>query len=130
MKNYKRKVQAVLSAMVLFFWAVPCSALESAFKETLQDALYGGVAGTLVGAAVMAFTKRMGSHLDYLGYGAAGGVLVGAVIGLATPSRSLAVVEKGNLHFTIPTIIPEFKDTNSKGQSGYVVNADLLGGKF
>ena len=133
MRNYKRKVQAVLSAMVLFFWAVPCSALESAFKETLQDALYGGVAGTLVGAAVMAFTKRMGSHLDYMGYGAAGGVLVGAVVGLATPtppSKSLAMVEKGKLHFTIPTVIPEFKDANSKGQSGYVINADMLGGKF
>jgi hypothetical protein len=131
MRNYRRKVQAVLSAMVLFFWAVPCSALESTFKETLQDAFYGGVAGTLVGAAVMAFTKRMGNHLDYMGYGAAGGILVGAVVGLATPpSRSLAMVDKGKLHFTIPTVIPEFKDANSKGQSGYVINADMLGGKF
>jgi hypothetical protein len=131
MRNYKRNVKAVLSAMVLFFWAVPCSALESAFKETIQDALYGGVAGTLVGAAVMAFTKRMGSHLDYLGYGAAAGVLVGAAVGLATPpSKSLAMVEKGKLHFTIPTVTPEFKDANSKGQSGYVINADMLGGKF
>jgi hypothetical protein len=133
MRNYKRNVKAVLSAMVLFFWAVPCSALESAFKETLQDALYGGVAGTLVGAAVMAFTKRMGSHLDYMGYGAAAGVLVGAVVGLAKPtppSKSLTMVEKGKLHFTIPTVIPEFKDANSKGQSGYVINADMLGGKF
>ncbi|HEX2767767.1 MAG TPA: hypothetical protein VHN12_00660 [Geobacteraceae bacterium] len=130
MRNYRRKVQAVLSAMVLFFWAVPCSALESAFKETLQDALYGGVAGTLVGAAVMAFTKRMGNHLDYMGYGATGGILVGAAVGLATTSRSLAVVEKGKLHFTIPTVIPEFKDANYKGQSGYVINADMLGGKF
>jgi len=131
MRNYKRKVQTVLSAMVLLFWAVPCSALESAFKETFQDALYGGVAGTLVGAAVMAFTKRMGNHLDYMGYGTAGGVLIGAAIGLATPpSKSLAEVDKGKLHFTIPTVIPEFKDTNSKGQSGYVINADLLGGKF
>jgi hypothetical protein len=130
MKYYKQMVKAILSAMVLIFWAGPCSALESTFKETLQDAFYGGVAGTLVGAAVMAFTKRMGNHLDYLGYGAAGGVLVGAAVGLATPSKSLAVVEKGKLHFAIPTVIPEFKDTNSKGQSAYVINADLVGGKF
>ena len=120
----------VLAAMIMVFWTVPCSAAESMFKETFQDAIYGGVAGTLVGAAVMAFTKRAGNHLDYLGYGAAGGVIVGAAVGLTIFNRSLAEVEKGKVRFAIPTIIPEFKDANSKGQSSYIFSGDLLSGKF
>jgi hypothetical protein len=88
------------------------------------------VAGTLIGAAVMAFSKRSGEHVDYMGYGAAGGALVGAAVGLTLVNRSLAEVEKGKVKFAIPAIIPDFKDKNAKGESGFVINAELLSGKF
>jgi hypothetical protein len=130
MKKSLRVVTKFMAAFIMVFWTVPCSAAESVIKETLQDALYGGVAGTLVGAAVMAFTKRSGEHLDYLGYGAAGGAIVGAAVGLTIFNRSLAAVEKGKVKFAIPTIIPEFRDANSKGQSAYILTGDLLSGRF
>jgi hypothetical protein len=130
MKKYKRMATKLLSLLILIIWTAPCSAAESAFKEVFQDALYGGVAGTLVGAAVMAFTKRTGEHLDYMGYGAAGGALVGAAVGLTLINRSLAELDKGKVKFAIPVVIPEFKDANAKGAGEIVLNTELLCGKF
>ena len=130
MKKYKRMVTRALSFIILIIWTAPCSAAESAFKEVFQDAMYGGVTGTLIGAAVMAFTKRMGDHLDYMGYGAAGGAIVGAAVGLTLINRSLAEVENGKVKFAIPAIIPDFKDENPKGESEFAINAELLSGKF
>jgi hypothetical protein len=130
MKKYKRILMRAFSLIVLIIWTSPCSAAESALKEVLQDSLYGGLTGTLIGAAVMAFTKRTGNHLDYLGYGAAGGAIVGAAVGFTLINRSLAEVDHGKVKFAIPAVIPDFKDTNSKGESGYVINAELLSGKF
>lgn len=120
-----------LAAFLPISWAAPCIAAESAFREIFQDSLYGGLTGSLIGAAVMAFAKRPGNHLEYIGYGAAGGVLAGAAFGAARISKTLAEIdEKGKVKFAIPAVIPDFKDANSKGQSGYVINAGLLSGKF
>ncbi|HTY21366.1 MAG TPA: hypothetical protein VMC44_06995 [Geobacteraceae bacterium] len=130
MKKYRRILTRALSLFILIIWTAPCSAAESAVKEMWQDTMYGGLTGTLIGAAVMAFTKRAGDHLDYLGYGAAGGALVGAAVGLTLINKSLAEVEHGKVKFAIPAVIPEVKDTNAKGISCYVINAELLSGKF
>lgn len=80
MKNLKRTAAIV---MTLIFMATPCLAAENAFKEIFDDAFYGGLAGGLVGAALLAFTDKPSDHLNYIGYGAAGGVLVGADYGAA-----------------------------------------------
>jgi len=130
MKKYKRMSMRAISFILLIIWTAPCAAAESAFKEVFQDALYGGVAGTLIGAAVMAFSKRTGEHLDYMGYGAAGGALVGAAVGLTLFNRSLAEVKNGKVKFAIPAIKPDFLDKTAKGEGGYVINAELLSGKF
>ena len=121
-----------ISFILLIIWTAPCSAAESTLKvkDVFQDALYGGVAGTLIGAAVMAFTKRTGEHLDYMGYGAAGGALVGAAVGLTLINRSLAELDKGKVRFAIPAIKPDIIDKTAKSEGGYVVNAELLSGKF
>jgi hypothetical protein len=131
MKNYKRMLMMLFAAIFSITWAAPCFAVESAFKELFQDSFYGGLTGSLIGAAVMAFAKRPGNHLEYMGYGAAGGVLAGAAIGAFRIAKSLAEMdEQGKVRFAIPAIIPDFRDANSKGQTSYVINADLLSGKF
>jgi hypothetical protein len=130
MNNVKRKMMMGLAAALFTMWSVPCHAAEGVFKEVFQDALYGGLTGALVGAAVLAFTHKPGEHLDYMGYGAAGGVLVGAAVGIMSTARSLAEVDHGKVRFAIPTIIPDFQEANSKGQTAYVVNAQLLRGNF
>jgi len=126
---YSLKRSAVL-AITLLFIANPCLAAENAFKSVFQDIFYGGLSGGLVGAAVLAFSKHPGSHLDYIGYGAAGGVLVGAAYGAVTTTRSLAELEHGEVKFAMPTILPELREANSKGHSAIIATAELLRGRF
>jgi hypothetical protein len=131
MKKYKRMLMMFFAAILSISWAAPCIAAESAFMEIFQDSLYGGLTGSLIGAAVMAFAKRPGNHLDYIGYGAASGILAGATFGAVRIAKTLAEVDdKGKVRFAIPAVIPDFKDANSRGQSSYVINAGLLSGKF
>ena len=126
---HKLKRGAVL-AVSLIFLATPCLAAESAFKTLFQDAFYGGLTGGLVGAAVLAFAKKPGRHLDYIGYGAAGGVLVGAAYGAVVTTRSLAEIENGRVKFSLPTIRPELREANSKGQTSIIATAELIRGRF
>lgn len=125
-----RLKRSVLLAVTLIFIATPCLAEENALKSVFQDVFYGGLSGALVGAAVLAFTKKPGQHLDYIGYGAAGGVLVGAAYGAVTTTRSLAELENGKVKFSMPTIIPEIREANSKGQTAIIATAELLRGRF
>jgi len=127
MNNLKR---TALILVTLIFMANPCLAADNAFKTLFEDALYGGLAGGLVGAAVLAFTDHPSDHLDYVVFGAAGGVLVGATYGVITTSRSLAEIENGQVRFSMPTIRPEFREGNVKGQTTIVAMAEIIRGKF
>ncbi|WP_026842007.1 hypothetical protein [Citrifermentans bremense] len=127
MNKLKRCIAVVLT---LVFMATPCLAAENAFKTVFEDSIYGGLAGGLVGAALVVFTKKPADHLDYIAYGAAGGVLVGAAYGVLTTSKSLAEIENGKVKFAIPTIKPEFREGNVKGQTTLVAVAELIRGKF
>jgi hypothetical protein len=88
MKKVKFLISTIFSSLILFAIQVPCHAAETAFKEIVQDSLYGGLAGTVVGAAVLAFTHKPGDHLEYMAYGAAAGVLGGAAYGYFSSRKS------------------------------------------
>jgi hypothetical protein len=131
MKVIKRSIMIILSAVIIATMSTaPCSAADNAFKTVYEDALYGGLAGALVGGALMAFTKKPSKHFDYIIYGAAGGVLVGAAYGMFSTTKSMAEIDNGKVKFAFPTIIPEFQEVNSKGQTAYLVKAELIRGKF
>jgi hypothetical protein len=127
MGSLMRSISLVLSILCFVCWSVPCRAAESVFKQIFTDSFYGGLSGTLVGAAAMAFAKRPGDHLDYMAYGAATGVLVGTAYGLG---KAVVEMEHGRVTWSVPTVIPDIQDTNSKGQTPIVVMAELLHGKF
>jgi len=135
MQSLKRS--AVLLVLLLFF-ATPCLG-ESSFKSICEDVFYGTLSGSLVGAAVLAFTKHPGDHVDFIGYGAAGGAVVGATYGAVVASRSLpqsqrattrslAEFDNGDLIFSVPTILPEFRDHG--GQTAIVATTQLFRGRF
>jgi len=127
MHNFRR---IIFSALLLSLLSTTCFAEENAFKSFFEDVFYGGLSGGLVGAAVLAFTKQPGKHLDYLAYGAAGGVLVGATYGAVATTRSLAEIKNGEVTFAFPTILPEFKDSPAKGHSSLIARAELIRGTF
>ncbi|TSK08881.1 MAG: hypothetical protein FPO08_06185 [Geobacter sp.] len=126
MKSLKRLVVLVFA---LVFLATPCLAEENAMKIVFEDALYGGLAGSLVGAALMAFTNKPADHIQNIGIGAGVGVLVGASYGAFAATKSLAEYENGKVKFSMPTIRPEFREGNG-GQTNLCAMAELLRGKF
>ena len=130
MKNMRRVAMVFLLASLLTCWTLPACAADSAFKETFEDSVYGGLTGALVGAAVMAFTHKPGDHLDYIYYGAAGGVLVGATYGLLKGAKSLAQIENGKVKFAIPTIVPDLQEASARGGQTLAFRAELIRGKF
>ncbi|HEY6872434.1 MAG TPA: hypothetical protein VI298_06895 [Geobacteraceae bacterium] len=127
MKNPLRTMTMVVAALFSFCWSVPCHAAESTFKGIFTDSLYGGLTGTLVGGAIMAFAKKPGDHLDYLGYGAAVGVLTGAAYGIG---KAVVEMDRGRVSFSLPTVIPDLGEANSRGQAPLILTANLIRGKF
>lgn len=126
-----KKLLAVITAVaILTSFSVPCYADDNPFVETFQSALYGGLAGALVGAALLVFTEHAEDHLDYIAYGGAGGVIVGTVYGVAKASKSLAEYENGKVKFAIPTVVPELRQNTATGSTSVVFNTQLVRGTF
>ena len=130
MNVLKRATILALSALLLTSLSVPCSAADNAFKDTLENAAFGGLVGTMVGGALLVFTKKPADHLNYLSYGAAGGVLAGTAYGVTRYTKSLVSVEDGKVKLAMPTIIPEFQETNARGASAITLKAELIRGIF
>jgi hypothetical protein len=125
--NRLKKIIAILFAItILTSWNLPSYAADNAFKDTFENAFYGGLVGVLVGGALMAFTKHPEDHLNYLAYGAASGVLAGATYGIIKTTRSLAEYENGKVKFAVPTIMPEPQKHELTGQTKIAVSAQLL----
>lgn len=127
MKKLRILISTIFSTTILFLIQVPCHAAETAFKEIVQDSIYGGLAGTVVGAAVLAFSHKPGDHLEYMAYGAAAGVLGGAAYGYFS-SRALVEVDNGNVKFAIPTVMPDVQDSPRK--NSVVIMTELIKGNF
>lgn len=130
MKFAKRVRVIVLCLMLLGCWNAESFASEdTVFMEVVTDAMLGGLAGGLVGAAVLAFTKHPGRHLDYMAYGAAGGVVAGGVYGLINSRGSLMEIKNGGVTFDVPVIMPDVKERRTKG-TNVIITTDLISGDF
>lgn len=129
MKFFTR-LTTLLTLFTLLTGTSTAFAADNVFREMFQDAFYGGAVGTLVGAAIMAFTSKPGNHLDYMAYGAAAGVLTGATYGLAHSVRALATIENGKVKIAVPMIIPDVVDAPSSKQTVICWRANLLSGTF
>jgi uncharacterized membrane protein YebE (DUF533 family) len=103
---------------------------ENAFRDTFQSAFYGGAVGALVGAALMAFTKRPADHFENIAYGAAVGVLAGTAYGVVKSSRSFASFDNGSIKIAMPTIFPDLVESPVTKQTTVAWRADLLRGTF
>jgi hypothetical protein len=119
---------AAISTLILLFTATSSLAADNPFKSMFEDIFYGALSGGLVGAAVLAFTKQPAKHLDYIGFGAAGGALVGATYGAVSTTRSLAELKNGEIRFAMPTIMPELKEARSG--TAIIATAELVRGSF
>lgn len=129
MKSTARLITLITCCAILAS-ATSVFASDNAFREVFEDAFYGGAAGALVGAALMAFTKKPADHLDYMGYGAASGVLVGSAYGIAKSARAMAQIDKGTIKFALPTVLPDLSESPASHQTNITWRAELLRGTF
>jgi len=130
MKRVTKIFAIAIAVSMITSFSAPCQAAENPFVETFQSALYGGLVGGLVGGALLAFTKHPADHVDYIAYGGATGVIIGAAYGVAKASRSLAEYENGKVKFAMPTVMPELQESPSNGRTTIVYNAQLVRGTF
>ncbi|QEM70086.1 hypothetical protein FO488_01740 [Geobacter sp. FeAm09] len=121
---------SLLTCCAVLATATSALAGDNAFREVFEDAFYGGAAGALVGAALMAFAKKPADHLDYMAYGAASGVLVGSAYGLVKSTRSLARMDNGSIKFALPTVLPDLGESPATRQTTITWRAELLRGTF
>ena len=128
--KFLSRLISLITCCAMMASAAPAFASDNAFRDLFEDALYGGAAGALVGAALLAFTKKPANHLDYLGYGAASGVLVGSVYGVAKSATSLAQMDNGTIRFAMPTVLPDFSDSPASRQTNITWRASLFRGTF
>ncbi|MBI5328877.1 MAG: hypothetical protein HZB80_11415 [Deltaproteobacteria bacterium] len=73
-------------------------------RNIFTDALYGGAVGTLIGVAFMLISDKPSDNWNYLAYGAGGGIIAGAAIGMASSTKALAEVEHGKITLNVPEI--------------------------
>lgn len=76
-----------LSALIVAFamlisWPRPSLAADNASREFVMSCTYGVLAGTLVGAASLAFTSKPGESLQRVARGASLGLYAGILLGL------------------------------------------------
>lgn len=124
------RLTALLTLCAVLASASLACADDNAFRETFQDAFYGGAVGTLVGAALLVFTKKPADHLDYMGYGAAAGVLAGATYGAVKSARSLATITNGKVRIAMPIIVPDLLDTPSTRPTVICWRTNIIQGTF
>lgn len=120
--------QIVIAALLLFV-ATPALADDGPVVTIFKDVFYGSLSGALVGSVVMAFTKHPGDHLNFIGYGAAGGAVIGATYGTVSATRALAEINDGKVKFAMPSLMPAFRD-GPNGSSAVMVTAQLVRGRF
>lgn len=113
-------VVVLLVAMILTFLPKQALAQENDIIEVLESSFYGGLTGTLIGAAFLAFRDKPSDHLKDLRVGAGVGVILGTVYGITkTTSKALAEVDNGKLTFHFPAL--QFKvDTYDDSLRGSV----------
>lgn len=130
MKSIKRAMVLFLACGLLLSWNSSSYASDNTFRDTFESSFYAGLLGALVGGALLAFTNNPNDHLDYIVYGGAGGVLLGAGYGVIKSTKSLAEYDNGKIKFAVPTIIPELRESVATGQTSLAFNAQLIRGKF
>jgi hypothetical protein len=131
----KIKVVVMMSVLLLLSWNIPCSAGESADKEVEKDVeknvSQGGLKDKVMGAAVIAFTRKTGEQPDYLSLNKIDRIGTRTPFGFAfcKTNRPLCTIEKGRATFGIPFIIPDFRDKTVKG-TALVISAEIIRGEF
>jgi len=81
---------------------VQSQAADFAVQNTMEDTMYGGMLGALVGAGAMLVSSSPSKHWSYISTGAGVGIIAGAIYGVASGTRAFASLEDGQLKLGVP----------------------------
>jgi hypothetical protein len=113
-----------------FSWNLSGFASEDSLSaKVFKDSMIGGLAGGLVGTAVLAPTKKPGQHLEYLAYGATGGAEANEAYGLFKAQTSLLAIQGDTINIDVPLIMPDIQETGTRGTT-VIIMAELISGTF
>ena len=73
-------------------------------QNVFKDTLYGGAIGAVIGVGFMLLRKKPTDHWNYVAYGAGGGIIAGAAIGMASSTKALAEIEGGRITLNVPEL--------------------------
>lgn len=129
MQRFKMVFAATLSFVLLA--VAPAAARSDGFQGVFKDAIFGGLTGGLVGAAVMVFEEKPFDHAEYIAYGAAAGIMVGTFFGIIYSSRprALAQVENGKLTYAFPMPVPVV-EPGRNGHAAFGLRTELFSARF
>ncbi len=124
-----KKTAIVVALTCALLAARTVRAEDNTLNTVFKDALYGGLIGALVGGAALAFADHPGDHLNYIGVGAAVGVIGGTAFGLVQSSRAFAEIENGKVAVSVPSVKTVL---SNDGLGGTIAqrNIDLVRFKF
>ena len=129
MKQCKRII-AFMTLVAMLVATTSACADDNVFRDTFQSAFFGGAVGALVGAALLVFPNKPADHLNYIGFGAAAGVLAGTAYGVGKASRAFASIDNGKIKIAMPIIIPDLAESPSTKQTVVSFRANILQGTF
>lgn len=78
MRDFRRALLIVLAASLL---SAPTARADNSMREFVMSCTYGVLAGTLVGAALLAFTSQPGENMQKVARGASLGLYAGILLG-------------------------------------------------
>lgn len=73
-------------------------------QNIFRDTLYGGAIGAVIGVGFMLLRGKPTDHWNYVAYGAGGGIIAGAAIGMASSTKALAEIEGGRITLNVPEL--------------------------
>ncbi len=110
----------LLVLFALFITMIPMDVVHAHKRDSISDVamdgLWGGLVGTLVGGATLAFVEHSSEHTDNIKIGAGVGIILGTAYGSMQLSRSLVQVNDGEMAVQIPVIEPT-RDSSTRGNT-------------
>ena len=99
-------ILAVMLSLIIPLAPSHASAADDSamMQNVFKDTLYGGAIGAVIGVGFMLLTGEPTDHWNYVAYGAGGGIIAGAAIGMASSTKALAEIEGGKITLNVPEI--------------------------
>lgn|SRR3990170_8082928 len=103
-----KRLTIVLLVLFLVVPVIPKRALAvedtTVMRNVFIDAFYGGAVGALIGVGFMLLREKPTDHWNYVAYGAGGGIIAGAAIGMASSTKALAEIEGNKISLNVPEV--------------------------